>query len=206
MNIFKIISLAVFAILTVLIGMVTYIYVITELHSDTFVGICAFIVSCVFMVMIYFTLRWMVVDAYPKIRHARKKPKIISPPPKDTPRSNSEALEKVISYTQNEMSKYARAEDMPTLLKIAEDFANKKKLPTALQVDRETSKLTPMDVLHFGRNLKTLADNNWSGPQVASFLKRAFPKILDTWAEKTITSKLTYDGGKFRVTLLSELK
>ncbi len=108
MNIFKIISLAVYAILTVLVGVVTYIYVITELHSDTFVGICAFIVSSVFMVMIYFTLRWMVVDAYPKIRQARKKLEVISPPPEN----NSEALEKVISYTQNEMSKYARAEDI----------------------------------------------------------------------------------------------
>lgn len=156
MNIFKIISLAVYAILTVLVGVVTYIYVITELHSDTFVGICAFIVSSVFMVMIYFTLRWMVVDAYPKIRQARKKLEVISPPPEN----NSEALEKVISYTQNEMSKYARAEDMPTILKIAEDFANKKRMPTALEVDRETSQLTPMDVLHFGRNLKALADNN----------------------------------------------
>lgn len=202
MNIFKIISLAVYAILTVLVGVVTYIYVITELHSDTFVGICAFIVSSVLMVMIYFTLRWMVVDAYPKIRQARKKLEVISPPPEN----NSEALEKVISYTQNEMSKYARAEDMPTILKIAEDFANKKRMPTALEVDRETSQLTPMDVLHFGRNLKALADNNWSGPQVSSFLKRAFPKILANWAEGTINSKLTYDGGTFRVTLLSERK
>lgn len=202
MNIFKIISLAVYAILTVLVGVVTYIYVITELHSDTFVGICAFIVSSVFMVMIYFTLRWMVVDAYPKIRQARKKLEVISPPPEN----NSEALEKVISYTQNEMSKYARAEDMPTILQIAEDFANKKRAPTALEVDRETSKLTPMDVLHFGRNLKALADNNWSGPQVASFLKRAFPQILANWAEATVNSKLTYDGGKYRVTLLSERK
>lgn len=206
MNIFKIISLAVFAILTVLIGMVTYIYVITELHSDTFVGICAFIVSCVFMVMIYFTLRWMVVDAYPKIRQARKKPKIISPPPKNTPQNNSAALEKVISYTQNEMSKYARAEDMPALLKIAEDFANRKMTPATLDVDRVTSDLTPMDVLHFGRNLKELADNNWSGTQVSNFLKRAFPKILANWSEKTINAKLTNDCGTFKVTLLSELK
>lgn len=202
MNIFKIISLTVYAIFTVLVGVVTYIYVITELHSDTFVGICAFMVSCVFMVMVYFTIRWMVVDAYPKIRQVRKKPKVISLPPEN----NSEALEKVISYTQDEMSQYARAEDMPTLLKIAEDFANRKRSPTVLDVDRETSKLTPMDVLHFGRNLKALADNNWSGIQVARFLKKAFPKILGNWAEKTVNSKLTYDGGKFRVTLLNERK
>ena len=202
MNIFKLISIAVYAILTVLIGVVTYIYVIAELHSDTFVGICAFLVSCMFMGIIFISIRWIAVDAYPKIKKSRKKPVLLPPQPED----NSPALENVRGYMQNEMSTYARAEDMPTLLKIAEDFTNRKKTPTVFEVDRETSKLTPMDVLHFGRNLKDLANNNWSGIQVARFLKKAFPKILDNWAEKTVNAKLTNDGGTFRVPLLSERK
>lgn len=200
MNIFKIISLAVYAIFTVLAGMVAYLYVVTELHSDTFVGICAFMVSDVFMVMIYFTIRWVIVDAYPKIKKTKKKPPVLSPPTEN----RSVALERVENYTKNDLSEFIRKEDIPVFLKIGEDFVNGVMKPTTFNVDRETSGLKPMDILHYGWNLKYLSNGNWSGTQVSRFLKKAFPLILSTWQEKTITSKLTSDDGTFKITLLSE--
>ena len=200
MNIFKILSMAFFAILTVLIGMVAYLYVMTELHSDTFVGICAFLITTVFMTMIYCSIRWVVVDAYPKIKKSRKKPIQVYRPSENP----GPALEKVLDYTQNDMSEYVRPEDLPTIMQIAKDFVNKSMSPTKFELDRETSGLSPVDILHFGWNIKGLAKTNWTGPQVSRFLKKAFPKILDPWAEETVNRKLTTEDGTFRVPRLDE--
>ena len=200
MNIFKILSTAVYAILTVLAGMVAYLYVVTELHSDTFVGICAFMVSGVFMVMIYFSIRWIVVDAYPKIKKSGTKLPMPSPPPEN----RSVALERVEDYTRNDLSEFIRKEDIPVFLKIGEDFVNRAMKPTTFNVDRNASGLSPMDILHYGRNLKTLSGSKWTGLQVSRFLKRAFPVILANWSEGTVKSKLTSDDGTYKITLLSE--
>ena len=200
MNIFKILSMAFFAILTLLIGMAAYLYVVTELHSDIFVGICAFLITTVVMTMIYCSIRWAVVDAYPKIKKSRKKPMLIFQPPENP----GPALEKVLKYIQDELSTVIRDEDIPLFTKIAEDFVNRKTCPTTYEVDRDTSGLKPIDILHFGHNLKGLSATKWTGPQVAKFLKKAFPRILDNYLETTISAKLKQDDSTCKITLLSD--
>lgn len=103
-------------------------------------------------------------------------------------------LDKVVQYTLQELSLYVEEDEMKKLRKLIQFFqyANEDecdKIQTQITI---SSKLKPIDLMHFGWNVGY--PFNKSGIEIATFIKRIFAESLQKSEISTIKSKLRLEG------------
>lgn len=103
-------------------------------------------------------------------------------------------LDKVVQYTLQELSLYVEEDEMSKLCKLIQFFqyANEDecdKIQTQITI---SSKLKPIDLMHFGWNVGY--PFNKSGIEIATFIKRIFAESLQKSEISTIKSKLRLEG------------
>lgn len=103
-------------------------------------------------------------------------------------------LNKALSYTQKELALYLDTEQMLSLCEYIKLFqfgteADCLKISHPVKL---SSKLRPIDVMHFGWNLGNAF--NKSGIEIATFLKRVFAELLHDTEISTLKRKLRTEG------------
>jgi len=103
-------------------------------------------------------------------------------------------LDKVLHYTIQELSLYVEKDDMKRLCKLIQFFqyANKDecdKIQTRITI---SSKLKPIDLMHFGWNIGNLFKK--SGIETATFIKFVFAEPLSKIEISTLKRKLRVEG------------
>jgi len=103
-------------------------------------------------------------------------------------------LDKVLHYTLQELSMYVEKDNMKRLCKLIQFFqyANKDECDKIQIQITISSKLKPIDLMHFGWNIGY--PFNKSGIEIATFIKRIFAESLQKSEISTLKSKLRLEG------------
>ena len=191
------------------IAVIARMFAVTELKMDEFSGLMIFFVTCLLPV----------VERIFRKKHPHLEPEIVVEPLVETPQEQeqeepavlnygeykqaaqhkfaqeqAQTLEKVLSYTGQEMALYMTEKDLQQLCEHirAFQFATEqecKQIKTPVTVD---AKLKSIDLMHFGWNIGNQFKK--SGIETATFIKYIFAKELKDSEISTIKRKLRAEG------------
>lgn len=228
MDISKQLSRNIYIMFSICFGGGSYIYITRCVGGDTFIGVCAFSVTCVFALMLYNVCTWFKTYAFPTlnsiiISHRQRKGQANVSIEEEIPTIAADQeienditatdlttdvpdcrLEQIKKSVVNDFVPYLSAANLDALNDIIENYADGEMpdKPLCLSLS-ELNGMTITDLFHFGWNMWFLL-KPMNRRATCRFLKKAFPKILGEISEQTIYAKMTKDYGAFSIKLIEK--
>ncbi len=208
MKTISIIFQSIFALLTLCIGAVGYIYVVHGLDGDSVMGVLALAVIAVFSAMLYKLGRWLVDDALPQlgqIAARRKAARNLAEVAKTEKASsdNTPAWKEIVAYTKLAFKEFLPEREIQQLI-LALDNLRGGGMFCDIQILRtleQANGLTITDLFHYGWNVWARM-GSCNRRRMCSFLIKVFPNILGHITVDTVYAKMTKDYGDYIIPLI----
>lgn len=228
MEISKQLSRNIYIMFSICFGGGNYLYITKYVDGDTFIGVCAFAVTCVFALMLYNVGTWFITYAFPALNSIIVSHRLKNEQPaalikeyipaivvdeqteNDIPASDLISDVQIVRLKQIKESvvkdfiPFLSGANLDTLNGIIENYAYGKMPDKPLSLPlSELNGMTITDLFHFGWNMWFLL-KPMNRRSTCRFLKKAFPNVLGEISEQTIYAKMTKDYGTYSIKLIEK--
>lgn len=196
-----------YALLTLCLGAVGYIYVIHGLGGDSVMGVLALAVVAVFAAMLYKLGDWFVREALPQLKQIYARRCEIRAAAKATEKNvpisvEDSVWEEITAYTRSIFKEYFSEVEIERMLVMLENLRIGVISDGAITRPlTQANGLTVTDLFHYGWNIWTRTQF-CSRRRMCSFLRQSFPNMLGHISVDTIYSKMTKDYGPYSISLV----
>ena len=184
----KFIALGLVTVVLVIVSMITYCYLIFEVHDNNGLRAASLMTTIVIgalVIRVCMEVRsWLKSSEFPCTTPVNMPPLALL---------DKSILERAKQYTQEQWKYLITHQQIEILLAIVEDYANESETPHQFQYGLQGTHATKGDYLHWLRNLKDILRSSWDGEQIGLFGKKAFPVIFKDMKATTVTAKLAID-------------
>ena len=198
-----------YALLTICLGAVGYIYVVHGLGGDSVMGVLALAVIAVFAAMLYKLGGWFVNEALPQLeqiaarRRAKHKLAAEASEKEAEIAVEASAWEEIVAYTKCTFKEFLPEREIEQLILALESLREGGPLSdvSILRTLEQANGLTITDLFHYGWNVWARM-GTCNRRRMCSFLIRVFPNMLGHITVDTIYAKMTKDYGDYTIPLI----
>ena len=196
-----------YALLTICLGAVGYIYVVHGLGGDSVMGVLALAVIAVFAAMLYKLGGWFVNDTLPQLEQIaarrRAKCKLAAEASEKEVTIAASAWEEIVAYTKYAFKEFLPEREIEQLILALESLREGGPLSevSILRTLEQANGLTITDLFHYGWNVWARM-NSCNRRRMCSFLIRVFPNMLGHITVDTVYAKMTKDYGDYTIPLI----